>query len=73
MLKINPQNWSDLNWIEITNNLFPGASSKVINTIFHWWITRKVPKEIRKDVRCNTCILIVFKNDNNNVFSISFQ
>lgn len=68
LLKINPQHWSDLNWVKITKKLYPGASSKVINTIFHWWITRKVPLELRQDVRGNTCILILFKTKINNIF-----
>lgn len=54
LLKINPKSWSDLNWVEISNELYPGACFKVINIMFHWWITSKVPTELRGDVKGNT-------------------
>ncbi|XP_060878362.1 MATH and LRR domain-containing protein PFE0570w-like [Metopolophium dirhodum] len=49
--QINPKHWSDLNWIEITNKLYPGAKSKVICSFFHSWIDKKVPSDIKKNVR----------------------
>lgn len=52
-MKRKPKYWSDINWVDITNNLYPGASSKVIVTMFHWWITDKVPTEIKKNVQGN--------------------
>lgn len=49
----NPENWSDLNWVDITNELYPNAQSKLIVTFFHWWISARVPSELRSDVKGN--------------------
>ncbi|KAL5234935.1 hypothetical protein ACI65C_002345 [Semiaphis heraclei] len=49
--KKNPKYWSDLNWIEITNLLYPGANSKVICSFFHSWIDKKVPSNIKENIR----------------------
>ncbi|XP_015372907.1 PREDICTED: uncharacterized protein LOC107168120 [Diuraphis noxia] len=49
--KINPKHWSDLNWIEITNLLYPGANSKVICGFFHSWVSKKVPSNIKENIR----------------------
>ncbi|XP_025412502.1 probable ATP-dependent helicase PF08_0048 [Sipha flava] len=51
LLQKNVKYWSDINWNEITNKLYPGANSKVISTIFNWWICKKVPAEIRSNIR----------------------
>lgn len=39
-----------MNWVEITNKLYPGAKSKVICGFFHSWIDKKVPSQIKKNV-----------------------
>ncbi|XP_022169602.1 protein PFF0380w-like [Myzus persicae] len=49
--QINAKHWSDLDWIEITNKLYPGANSKVICTFFHSWIDRKVPSKIKGNIQ----------------------
>lgn len=65
IIKIKPKHWSDINWIDVTNNLYPGASSKVIVTLFHWWITSRVPTEIKKNVQGNLILIQTLININN--------
>ncbi|XP_008181167.2 putative uncharacterized protein DDB_G0282133 [Acyrthosiphon pisum] len=61
--QINPKHWSDLNWIEITNKLYPGAKSKVICGFFHTWIDKKVPSDIKENVRYTLDYLNAHKVD----------
>ncbi|KAF0759693.1 GRIP and coiled-coil domain-containing protein PFC0235w-like isoform X2, partial [Aphis craccivora] len=47
----NVKHFSDVNWIKITNQLYPGASSKLICDFFHEWIDKNVPSKLKKNIK----------------------
>lgn len=51
LLKLKPKLWTDINWIKVTKKLYPGANSKVINTMFRWWVHHTVPSKVLKNVK----------------------
>ncbi|XP_060836629.1 protein PFF0380w-like [Rhopalosiphum padi] len=47
----NPKHFSDVDWKEITNQLYPGANSKLICSFFHSWYDKIVPSDIKKSIK----------------------
>ncbi|XP_025203867.1 uncharacterized protein LOC112600780, partial [Melanaphis sacchari] len=63
LLQQNHKYFADVNWIEITNQLYPGANSNIIFRLFRQWFIRIVPSQLKNNIKDTLFYLKVHYED----------